>query len=155
MIHTMYYSASMNPIANQAVGSFVCREVGIHVDKYCTMGVFENGDLIAGVIYHNYHPESGVIELSSASISKRWLTKHVIKSMFWMPFEKLGCQMVVLRVSEKNHQMISIARKFGFDEFLIPRLRGRNEAEYVFTFTDDQWVSSRYYGVPFPYEGVK
>ena len=134
----------MNPIANQAVGSFVCREVGIYVEKYCTMGVFENGDLIAGVIYHNYHPENGVIELSSASISKRWLTKPVINAMFFLPFNRLGCQLVVLRVSERNIGMVKIARKFGFSETLIPRLRGRNEGEYIFTLTDDDWRASPY-----------
>lgn len=110
------------------------------------MGVFDDDRLIAGTIYHNYHPESGVIELTSASVDKRWLTKRVVRAMFWMPFVRLGCQLVVLRVSERNESMINISRKFGFDEVYIPRLRGRDEGEFIFTLTDDQWRSSRYYG---------
>jgi len=140
----MYYSEKMNPAANEAVGFFVCREANITIKDFCSMGVFEDGDLIAGTLYHNYHPESGVIELSSASVSKRWLTKSVINAMFFLPFTRLGCQLVVLRVSERNKTMIGIARKFGFSEVYVPRLRGRDESEYIFTMNDDEWRASRY-----------
>lgn len=140
----MYYSEKMNPAANEAVGFFVCREANITIKDFCSMGVFEDGDLIAGTLYHNYHPESGVIELSSASVSKRWLTKSVINAMFFLPFTRLGCQLVVLRVSERNKTMIGIARKFGFSEVYVPRLRGRDESEYIFTLNDDDWRSSKY-----------
>ena len=134
----------MNPVANQAVGIFVCREANITISDYCSMGVFDDGELIAGTLYHNYYPDYGVIELSSASISKRWLTKHVINAMFFLPFTRLGCQLVVLRVSERNRSMVAIARKFGFEEVYIPRLRGRDEGEFVFTLTDDVWRASKY-----------
>ena len=140
----MYYSKTINPVANQAVGIFVCREANITINEYCSMGVFDEGELIAGTLYHNYYPDYGVIELSSASISKRWLTRHVINAMFFLPFERLGCQLVVLRVSERNKSMVAIARKFGFEEVYIPRLRGRDEGEFVFTLTDDVWRASKY-----------
>lgn len=142
----MYYSKTINPTANNAVGIFVCREADITINDFCSMGVFEDGDLIAGTLYHNYYPDYGIIELSSASISKRWLTKPVINAMFFMPFVRLGCQMIVLRVSERNKVMIGIARKFGFEETFIPRLRGRDEGEYIFTLTEEAWKESKYYG---------
>lgn len=47
--------------------------------------------------------------------------------------------MVVLRVSERNAGMISIAERFGFTRHRIPRLRGRDEAEIIFTLTDNDW----------------
>jgi len=142
----MYYSKTINPAANNAVGIFVCREADITINDFCSMGVFEDGDLIAGTLYHNYYPDYGIIELSSASISKRWLTKSVINAMFFMPFTRLGCQMIVLRVSERNKIMIGIARKFGFEETFIPRLRGRDEGEFIFTLTEEAWKESKYYG---------
>lgn len=135
----MYYSKTINPVANQAVGIFVCREADITINEYCSMGVFDDGELVAGTLYHNYYPDYGVIELSSASISKRWLTKPVINAMFFLPFDRLGCQLVVLRVSERNKSMVAIARKFGFEEVYIPRLRGRDEGEFIFTLTNDAW----------------
>lgn len=131
-----------NPATNQAIADFVAG----HIDgcergfaDFTTMGVTEGDMLIAGVVYHNYVPEAGVIELSSASISKRWLTRPVLKAMFGYPLDEIGCQMVVLRVSERNTGMIAIARRFGFDNYRIPRLRGREEAEIIFTLTDNDW----------------
>ena len=108
------------------------------------MGVFEDGDLVAGTLYHNWHPENGVIELTSASTTRKWLTKRVVNAMFHLPFHTLDCQMCVLRVSERNKVMVHIARSFGFGEVFIPRLRGRDEGEFIFTFTDDQWRDSPY-----------
>jgi RimJ/RimL family protein N-acetyltransferase len=137
-----------DPAANQAIAAFVAD----HIDgcergfaDFTTMGVMEIGGvteagrLIAGVVYHNYAPEAGVIELSAASTSKRWLTRPVLKAMFGYAFDEIGCQMAVLRVSEENRGMADIARRFGFTSYRIPRLRGRGEAEIIFTLTDDDW----------------
>src|SRR5690606_1892027 len=99
-----------------------------------------------GTIYLNYYPESGVIELTSASDDKRWPPKRVVRAMFRQPFERLGRQLAVLVRSERNESMIKISRKFGFSEVYIPRLRGRDEGEFIFSLTDDQWRSSKYYG---------
>lgn len=147
MIRTEYYPH--NSDSNKVVGDFV--STGIwgapdRLENYCSMAVIDGSDLIAGTVYHNWYPEEGVVELSSFSLSKRWLTKRVIRAMFAMPFERLGCQLVVLRVSERNQVMCDIARTFGFTEVYIPRLRGRDEGEFIFSYTDDQWKASRYYG---------
>ena len=148
MIVTDYYSETINPKSNEIIGDFVSTVIWGdkgHIEKYCSMAVIEDGQLIAGTLYHNYQPKEGIVELSSGSLSKRWLTRRVIRAMFWLPFERLGCQLVVLRVSERNKTMCGIARTFGFTEVFIPRLRGRDEGEYVFSYTDDQWRSSKYY----------
>lgn len=147
MITTEYYAPDSPQ--NKTVGDFV--STGIwgepdRLERYLTMAVLEDGNLIAGTVYHNWYPEEGVIELTSFSLSKRWLTKKVIRAMFHMPFVRLGCQLVVLRVSERNKSMCNIARTFGFTEVYIPRLRGRDHGEFIFSFTDDQWEASKYYG---------
>lgn len=148
MITTEYYGPQTNPEANEIIGDFVSTviwgEKG-QIERYCSMAVIDDGQLIAGTLYHNWHESSGVIELSSASLSKKWLTRRVIRAMFWLPFERLGCQLVVLRVSELNKNMCGIARSFGFSEVYIPRLRGRDEGEVIFSYTDDQWRASKYY----------
>lgn len=108
------------------------------------MAVMDGGKLIAGTVYHNWQPDGGVIELSSASDSKRWLTRPVIHAMFSLPFDQYGCQLCVLRVSERNAPMLRIAKAYGFNEYIVPRLRGRDEAEHILTLTDDQWRGSRF-----------
>lgn len=131
-----------DPAANDAVAGFVAA----HIDgcergfaDFTTLGVADEGRLVAGVVYNNYSPEAGVIELSAASTNRRWLTRPVLKAMFSYPFDEIGCQLAVLRVSEENRGMVDIARRFGFTSHRIPRLRGRQEAEIIFTLTDNDW----------------
>lgn len=108
------------------------------------MAVFHDGRMVAGTLYHNWQPDSGVIELTSASTDRRWLSRHVVKTMFQTAFDMIGAQLVALRVSERNAGMVEIAQRFGFQGVLIPRLRGRDEAEWLFTLTDDDWRASRW-----------
>lgn len=148
MIITEYYGPQTNPESNEIIGDFVSEVIWGEkgkIENYCSMAVIDDGKLIAGTLYHNWHPDAGVIELSSASLSKRWLTRPVIRAMFHLPFDRLRCQLVVLRVSERNKVMCDIARTFGFTEVYIPRLRSREEGEFIFSYTDDQWRASKYY----------
>lgn len=143
----MYFGPRSSPLQNNTVGRFVCELIWQKAEAirdYCSMGVFHCDHLVAGTLYHNWQQETGVIELTSASLEKRWLTRPVINAMFELPFQRLGCQMVVLRVREDNDNMLGIARSFGFDEHFIPRLGGRDKGEHIFTFTDDQWSSSKF-----------
>lgn len=112
-------------------------------DRPVAIGVVESERLIGGTVFHNYQPEAGVIEMSSAGTDPRWLSRKMLKAIFGYVFEQIGSQMVVMRISERNARMIGIARKFGFDGYLIPRLRGRDEAEWIFTLTDEQWRQHR------------
>lgn len=132
--------------ANRAVGDFVSSGVfGApgQLEKYCTMAVTHGGKLVAGTVYHNWHPDDGVIELTSYSDNPRWLTRKVVQAMFALPFDMLGARLVVLRVSEHNAKMRGIARRFGFHETIIPRLRGDNEAECVYTLSAHDWSNHR------------
>lgn len=139
---------SSSPDSNKSVGEFVSRGIFGFPDgfeKYSTAAISLNGKLIAGIVYHNYHPKEGVIELSAFSLSKRWLTKKTIYSILNEPFVSLGCQMLIFRTSSKNDKMLKINRGLGFSEILLPRMRGKNEDEFLFTLTDDDWKSSKYY----------
>ena len=107
-------------------------------------GIAENGILIGGTVFHNHYPKEGVVEMSSAAVSPRWLCARMIRTIFTYAFDMLECQMVVMRVSEINTRMVNIAERFEFSGYLIPRLRGKNEGEWIFTLTDDQWRSSRF-----------
>lgn len=148
MISARHVHPNNEPELTQAIGDFV--SVSIfgkpgRIEKYSAMAVVHDGSLIAGVLYNNWHPDAGVIELHAASTDKRWLTRQVLKSMFAMPFDQLGCQMCALRVSETNAPMIRIAKAYGFKEYVIPRLRGRGEAEHILTLTDDDWRANRFH----------
>lgn len=108
------------------------------------IGVYDNGQIIGGTVFHNYYPKEGVVEMTSASIDSRWLTRRMIRAIFTYAFDLLECQIVVLRISADNSVMLNIAKRFGFNSYTIPRLRGKTEDEVIATFTDDQWRSSKY-----------
>lgn len=146
MIHTAYFHYDISPRDHQIVSEFVSNIIwGKKMEwPYSrSMAVMEDGKLIGGTVFHDYDQSSNIVELSSASVSKKWLTRPVIRAMFHLPFNMLVCQMAVLRVSSENETMLKVARTFGFDEHVIPRLFGRNADGHIFTLTDDQWRSHR------------
>lgn len=102
-------------------------------------------DIILGAsVFHNWYPETGVVEISSYGDHPSWMSRKMINTVFSYAFEHLKCQMIVLRVSETNTRMLNIAKALGFSSYTIPRLRGKNEAEVIMTLTDDDWLKSRY-----------
>lgn len=109
-----------------------------------TLGVFDGGAIAAVVVYHNYDRRAAVIELSGVAETAEWLKRHVLRKMFEFPFQDLGCQMVVMRVSANDRRLMRILTAYGFQHYKIARLRGRHEDELIFTLTDDDWRNNRF-----------
>lgn len=95
--------------------------------------------LEAGVVYHNWYPESGAIELTAASAHRSWLTKSNLKAIFDYPFLQLGCRLCVARISEHNATARRIWRALGAIEHIIPGLRGPDESEVIATLFKVTW----------------
>ena len=108
------------------------------------IGVLDGDTLVAGVVFHNWNPEAGVIEISGASVTPKWMTRNVVAGLFEYAFDQIGCQLVIARVAERNRHVQRGFRRFGFAEVFVARMRGRNEGELIFTFTDDAWRESRF-----------
>ncbi|ESX06788.1 hypothetical protein X769_09075 [Mesorhizobium sp. LSJC268A00] len=128
------FVADMTPGCETGFGK--CQAIGVGDD--------ETGELVAGMVFHDFQPGPGLIQISSASKTPRWLTADVRHIMFSYPFDQIGCQMVVLQVSAKNERMVRIAKAFGFTPYLIKRMRGRDEDGYVFTLTEEDWRNGRF-----------
>jgi RimJ/RimL family protein N-acetyltransferase len=109
-----------------------------------TLGVSDGSKLIAVVVYHNHHPENGIVELSAAAIDRRWLTGPVLTEMFTHAFDGLDCQLVVLRVAPSEKHLKRMLKAYGFQCYTIPRLRGRFEDELIFTLTDNDWRTNKF-----------
>jgi len=109
------------------------------------IGVIDaKGRLIAGCVYHNWQEEAQVVEMSCAAITKRWLTRSILREIFDYPFSRLGCQLIVFRIAPADYQLRRIFKALGTTEYLIPRLRGRDEAELILTLTDDAWNNGKF-----------
>ena len=141
------WGGAANHEVNQNLATWCALQIGLprpFQPPYTTMGVFESGTLMACMFYNNWQPEAGVIEIHGAATSARWLTRSVLSEMFSYPFDQLGCQMVVMRVSEHDHRLLKILRAYGFDHVTIPRLRGRDEGERIYWLTDDAWRANKF-----------
>jgi len=102
----------------------------------------KDGLLIAGLVYHNWQPEFGTIELTGAAINRRWMTRDVIQFMYDYPFLVCKCQLLIQNNSIRNAHLNEQLRRGGFCEYHIPRLKGRDEDGIMFTLTEEQWAKS-------------
>ena len=132
---------------NEAVAQFVmslvpeCRRGW---QTYTTIGFVLDGSLIGGTVYHDYEPDWGVIQMSSAATSPRWLTRETLRAIFGFPFNELNCRNVVMRVSSLNTRMCSIAERFGFSKFSLPDLRAEGEDDVIYLLSRKAWEEGKF-----------
>ena len=96
------------------VGPWVCSRAGgfyIPGGAYA-LGVEENGELIAGVLYDHYYVGASIAMHIAAEPGKRWMTRENLRVAFGYPFEHLKVKKILGVVEESN----ITARKF--DEHL-------------------------------------
>jgi RimJ/RimL family protein N-acetyltransferase len=134
---------------SQAVVDFVQANIGIDgiergFGNCQAVGVVDgNGALVGGMIYHDWSPERGVIELSIAATNPRWITRDVLQFMMDYPFITCGCQMLYQRNAASNERANNILRRWGYNEIKIPRMLGRDKDGVVFTLYAEQWEAHR------------
>lgn len=122
--------------------SEITRE-GDNYGPHQSLGVIDgNGRLIAGVIFHGWQPEYGVIQVTAASLSRKWATRTVLRAGFGYAFS--FCRMVIARTSENNTPVRRLWRAFGAQEVLLPDLRAEGEGEAVMMLSKDSWERSRF-----------
>ncbi|WP_226552978.1 GNAT family N-acetyltransferase [Celeribacter naphthalenivorans] len=122
---------------------FVARELGNSgwdSAKCAAMAVIRDGKLSGGVVFHDWNPDAQVICMSAAG-GRGWLSLDAIYQMHRYCFDDAGAQLSVLQVSEHNSLMRRTAEKFGYSGVTVPRLRGRNEDEVIYTLPEEVWRS--------------
>lgn len=88
-----------------------------HVDDFgpCeAIGVVENDKLIAGIVYHDFQPKFGTVQLSMAAINPRWAKKQNIKDLLSIPFEQFECQKIWTLTPIKNEKALKVNIHIGF-----------------------------------------
>jgi RimJ/RimL family protein N-acetyltransferase len=113
-----------------------CRAIGI---------ADAEGKLLGGLVYRNWCPEVGTIEISGAAIpGTNWLSRRTVNVMYNYPFYECGCQMVIKTTMADNEIVLRIMAAIGFSLFKIPRLGGRYRDGVVGTLTVEDWEASPY-----------
>lgn len=97
--------------------------------------------MVAGMVYHNWEPEFGVIEMSGAAEDKRWMTKSVIHEFLAYPFS--FCAVVMARHDPDNPAR-SIWLRIGATETEIEHGRGLGRPLVLATLTKPRWLESKW-----------
>jgi hypothetical protein len=110
------------------------------------IGVIDgDGMLIYGVVYHNYDPDAGIIEISGAALPRtNWLTRETLRRIYTYPFLQVGCQMVVQRTPADDERLLYMLARYNFAFVTVPRLFGRERDGVVCTLTYEAWASNRF-----------
>lgn len=131
----------------EVVAPFVARIIGTRPDfgNCQTMAILDkSGKMVAGLVFHSWNPDAGVIEVAAAALTPKWATRNVLKTALAYCFQTAGCQMVVARHAEDNTAARRLWKALGADEMIIPRLRGRTASEAIALLTDDAWAQSKF-----------
>lgn len=107
-----------------------------------TLAVLHDDRLVAGIVFHNWSPEGEVIEVTAGATHRGWATRTVLREGFGYAFA--FCQLAVARTAPGNKAVRRLWSAFGAQEYLIPRLRGRSEAEVIITLTAEAWATSKF-----------
>ena len=112
-----------------------------------TIGVIEvdSGDLVAGIVYHDWNPDAGLIEISAAALpGEPWLSRETIRRMYQYPFLGCNCQMVAQRLPADDERQLFMLARYGFTLIKLPRLFGRERDGVVALLTVEDWASNKF-----------
>ena len=79
-----------------------------------SIGLAENGRLIAGVVYESYHPGASVAMHVAAEPGKIWANYDNLKVWFEYPFKQLGVNKVIAPVRSTNEHACRFNEHLGF-----------------------------------------
>lgn len=103
----------------------------------------EDAKPIAGIVYHNYLPQYGNIDMSVATDSPRWLTKNIISEIMRYPFKQLKVRRItVVTPANRQTSVWRFLTKFGFrQEGRIRQGLGTKDA-VIWGLLASEWASS-------------
>lgn len=103
---------------DQIVATWVARHIPHMQSEFgpsSAIGVTdESGEPMAGVVFHDYQPAYGTIQLSAAAISPRWATKRIVARMLHYPFGELKVHKVWTATQHQNERALKFNEGVGF-----------------------------------------
>lgn len=108
---------------DQGVANWVANQLFDTSAEYfgpcAALGVVDRERMLAGFVYNNYRTMPNgkplSIELSVASVDKRWMTRHTIRAMFAYPFTQLKLRRMQALTSIHDEGTNSIMKRLGFN----------------------------------------
>ena len=105
----------------------------------------DGGELIAGVVYHNWEPEAAIIEISGAALPGRnWISRETLRTSFGYPFFQLGIQMIVQRTRAEDTRLLRQLAALGYYFIPVPRMFGRGKDGVLCCLTFEDWIGNKF-----------
>jgi RimJ/RimL family protein N-acetyltransferase len=118
----------------RSLGFGKCRAIGV---------VNDDGELIAGIVYHNYSSEAERMEMSAAALPGHlWATRTTLKLMHQYPFIQCGCQLLYANVLADNERMLRQFAALNYSFIKLPRIFGRDRDGVLCLLTYEDWTES-------------
>ena len=96
------------------------KDVLYEFDKAQAIGVLDDrGQLMCGVVYHDYRPECGTMQLSIASSNPMWARKETITQLLTYPFIDLKIYKCWITVPSDNTKSLATTKHIGFKQEAI------------------------------------
>jgi RimJ/RimL family protein N-acetyltransferase len=126
----------------------VCRVLDMQAQEFgpCrALAVAHNGALAAGVVYHDYRPQHGDVQMTIAASNPRWAGRETIAYLLQYPFVELDCRRISLTVRADNARSQRLVTGLGFIE------EGRRRELYapgvdciMYGMMREEWASGPY-----------
>lgn len=137
---------------DREVADWVGRQ--LHVKDFglcCGIGVARSTDIIGGAVYNNfYYDEFGhplKIEMSFATIDKRWATRGIIRGLLDYPFSHLKVKRVQLTIAKRNKHTRHFVQKLGFKLEGIARKAHHDGTDAaVYSLLNYEWAKGKFSG---------
>lgn len=120
-------------------------ERGMVFGPPAAMGVLdEDGQLIAGVVFHNYDPFVGNIEVSCAAESARWGNRETFRTILRYAFDQIHCR----RITAVTPRRATSARQFlqglGFKREGSARFGFGTDNAIIYGLLSEEWAEGRF-----------
>ena len=134
------------------VKAYIKSKIGGDDIDSTAMGIEHEGKLICAVLYFNYQPKHGDIEMSLVSDDPKCCNNKRITGFFRYPFTQLGCKRVTAQVEADNARCLRLLKFFGFKEEGVKRLGFQGKKDLILCGLlrdefkwleepEDQWLS--------------
>ena len=111
------------------------------------VGVINENQLGAVIVYDNYRPAVKSISVSIVVEDKKVLTRKLLKTLFAYPFFDLQCRRIQAIIDEKNNPSIKLCRQLGFAQEGILRKASPIEGNDLLIFgmlkEECKWLSGK------------
>lgn len=103
-----------------------------------------DGRALGGVVFHNYQPRFGNIEVSFAADTPRWLTRNLIGEILRYPFDQLDCRRITSLTPKKNAPARRFIDAFGFKREGVLRKGFGDDDMIVSGMMRREWRASKW-----------